>query len=192
MDLHAQSLGRAMLVVRGAMAFMAGVVASNNPSMTADSLVLLMGVWTVVDGAALVRQAYPSTGTTQRAEAQPGLMVLGGVGVLVGAICVVAPGLSANALVWLLAAWFAVRAVAESMGVFALASSRARTFLGLSVLVDVALVVAFVMGSSGSTTNLVLFGGALASAWGALHLGLATTAGKKVTQEAGDRLLAPR
>ncbi len=83
-----------------------------------------MGVWALADGAALVRQAYPPTGTTRRAEAQPGLMVLGGLGVLVGAICVLAPGLSSDALLWVLAAWFAVRAVAEGMGVFALAASR--------------------------------------------------------------------
>ncbi len=48
------------------------------------------------------------------------------------------------------------------------------------------------MSSGGSTANLVSFGGGLASVWGALHLGLATAARKKVTHEVGTRLLAPR
>jgi uncharacterized membrane protein HdeD (DUF308 family) len=181
-----------MLVVRGCIAFLAGVLVSNNSGMQADTLFLFLGVWTLADGAALVRQAYPSTGTIQRAEAQPGLMVLGGLGVLVGAITVVAPGVSTSALIWLLAMWFAVRAVAEGMNVATSERSKARIFMGMSALVDVGLVVVFATHTGNDIVNLALFGGAVAALWGGLQLGVGVAAAKDTREHVASRLLAPR
>jgi len=191
-DLHALSLGRAMLVVRGLIGFLTGVVASNNPGSTADRVILLLGVWTLLEGAALVRQAYPPSGTSRRAELQPALVALGGLGVLVGAVTVLAPGLSTSTLIWLVAVWFAARAVAEGIATATAPQSRSRLFLGLATLVDLGLVVVLVTNTSGGGSALVLFSGALASVWGGLHLALGVKAGNKTPEAVAGRLLAPR
>ncbi len=192
MDLHALSQGRAMLVVRGVIAFIAGTWASNNPGMSGSAAVTLLGLWTLGEGAALVRQAYPPTGTTRRAEAQPYLMGLGAIGIAVGALTVLAPGLSTTALIWLLGLWFVTRGLAEAVATAATAAGRARTFLGLSALVDLVLAAVLLTHVSGTATSIVLFGGGLSALWGVLHLGLAMFAGRKTPQEVGGRLLAAR
>ena len=192
MDLHALSLGRAMLVVRGIIGFLTGVVASNNPGSTSDRVILLLGVWTLLEGAALVRQAYPPSGTARRSEAQPALVALGALGVLVGVVTVLAPGLSTTTLIWLVAVWFAARAVAEGIATMTASPSRARLFLGLATLVDLGLVVVLVTNTTGGGSALVLFSGALVSVWGGLQLALGVKAGNKTPEAVAGRLLAPR
>ncbi len=192
MDLHALSLGRAMLLVRGIAAFTAGVWASNNPGMTVDGVIVLLGLWTLVEGAALVRQAYPPTSTDRRAESHPALMALGSLGVAVGALTILAPGLSNAIQLWVLASWFVVRAVAEGLATAATKPGKARVFLGLAILVDLGLAAVILTHTSGTGNSIVLFGGALISLWGLLHLGLAVYAGKTIRQDVAVSLLAPR
>ena len=47
-----------MLLVRGGIAFLVGVVVSNQPGASADALMTLFGLWAVAEGAATIRQAY--------------------------------------------------------------------------------------------------------------------------------------
>jgi uncharacterized membrane protein HdeD (DUF308 family) len=181
-----------MLVVRGCIAFVAGVWAGNSPGMSADGAVTLLGIWTLAEGAALVRQAYPPTGTTARAQAQPALMALGGLGLAAGALTVVAPSISTSVIIWVLGAWFAVRGAAEVVATPATTPSRARLFLGLSAVVDLVLATVLMTHTTGTATSIVLFGGGLAALWGVLHVGLGLYAGNKIREEAGSPLLAPR
>ena len=58
MDPHALSQGRTMLLVRGGIAFLIGVVISNQPGASADALMNLFGLWALLEGAATIRQAY--------------------------------------------------------------------------------------------------------------------------------------
>ena len=175
MELHALSKSRLMLVVRGGAAFVCGFVASNNPGLTVDSLVLLLGMMTVVEGAAMVRQGLPPEYDERPAERHPQLALLGGVAVAVGALCVLAPGQSARPLLWVLATWFAVRAAAEALTTPSRKPATPRALLGLATVVDVALVVLIaVYNHPGSDpVALVLFSGALVVIWGVLHIGLA-------------------
>jgi uncharacterized membrane protein HdeD (DUF308 family) len=192
MDLDAQSLGRSMILTRGGVAFVVGVIASNQSGIAAASLVVVWGAWALADGAATLRQAYPPSGTSRRAEAQPVLLVLGGIAVIVGVLAVVVPGLSPGTLTWLLAAWFAVRAAFELLGAYA-ARSKARVLLGAAALVDLGLVAVFVTHTSGSVVDLALYGGGLALVWGLLYLslGLVTAQVLEWTPK-GPRLLSRR
>ena len=139
MDLHALSLGRSMMLTRGGIAFLVGVITSNQEGISATSLAVIWGLWALLDGAATVRQAYPPSGTSRRAEARPVMLVMGGIAIAVGVLVVVVPGISVATATWLLAGWFAVRAVFEALGAFA-ARSKARLLLGAAALVDVGLV----------------------------------------------------
>jgi uncharacterized membrane protein HdeD (DUF308 family) len=170
MDLHALSLGRSMMFARAGIAFLVGVITANQAGMSATSLVVVWGLWALADGASTIRQAYPPSGTSRRPEAQPVLLVMGGIALAVGVLVVVVPGLSVGALTWLLAGWFAVRAVFEGLGAYA-ARSKARVLLGAAALVDLGLVAVFVTHTSGGV-DLGLYGGGLALVWSLLYLSL--------------------
>jgi uncharacterized membrane protein HdeD (DUF308 family) len=102
-----------MLLVRGGVAFLFGVVISNQPGATADALMTLFGLWAIVEGAATIRQAYARVDQSHRVEARPTLLVLGGVALVVGIVCVLGLGLSSTALTWVLAAWIIFRVGSE-------------------------------------------------------------------------------
>ena len=192
MDLNAQSLGRSMMLVRGGVAFVVGVVASNQSGISATSLVLIWGVWALADGTATLRQAYPPSGTIHRPEAQPVMLVLAGVALVAGVMAVIVPGLSVGTLTWVLAAWFAVRAAFEGLGAYA-ARSTARYLLGAAAIVDVGLVAVFVTHTSGSVVDLALFGGGLALVWSLLYLSLGLATAHVIEMvAAGPRLLSRR
>ncbi len=192
MDLHAQSLGRSMMLARGGSAFVVSVVVVNQPDISAASLLAVWGVWAIADGAATLRQAYPPSGTPSRTKAQPLLLVLGGVALAVGSFTVVVPGLSPGTLIWLMAGWFAVRAGFESLGAYA-ANANARALLGAAAAVDVGLVAAFVTHTSGGVTALALFGGGLTLVWSLLYLSLGLTTAKVLeSTPEGPRLLSRR
>jgi uncharacterized membrane protein HdeD (DUF308 family) len=193
MDLHALSLGRSMMLTRGGIAFLVGVIATNQSGMSATSLVVLWGVWALLDGLATIRQGYPPSGTSSRPEARPVMLAMGGVAVAVGLLVVVVPGLSVGSVTWLLAGWFAIRAVFEVLGAAAARSSSARVLLGAAALVDIGLVAVFVTHTSGSVVDLALFGGGLALVWSLVYLTLALmTAPVRDWTPEGTRLLARR
>jgi uncharacterized membrane protein HdeD (DUF308 family) len=190
MDLHALSLGRSMMLTRGGIAFVVGVIVTNQSGVSATSLAVIWGVWAVLDGLATIRQGYPPSGTADRPEARPVMLAMGGVAVAVGLLVVVLPGLSVGTATWLLAGWFAVRAVFEALGAAA-ARSRARVLLGAAALVDIGLVAVFVTHTSGSVVDLALFGGGLVLLWSLVYLTLALATAHVVDwAPEGPRLLA--
>ncbi len=193
MDLHALSQGRSMLVVRGTIAFLVGLIISNNSGLSADTVLMLVGVWTLLDGGATIWQAYQPTHPGRPAAMHPSLRVVGGVGIAVGAIAVLMPGLSTGTLIWLLAAWFAFRAVVQVTAGFSGVPGRALAFLVLAATADLGLVAILLTHRSGSIESIALFGGGLAFAWGVLQMFLGTVAGRAPKRETvGPRLLAPR
>src|SRR3954452_6558310 len=194
MDLRALSQGRSALVLRGVIAFLFGVVASNMPEgVSADTLVTLLGVWALAEGAATLRQGLPRLGPAGGTVPQPAVLAVGGLAVLVGVVAVLGLGLSSTALIWLLAAWLTVRAVAEVVIAFTQIPNRPRVFMALTAVVDLAVVAVLATHSTGSVVNAAMYVGVLIALWGALTLGLglATKAVLVFTPE-GPRLLSPR
>ena len=193
MDLHALSQGRLMLVVRGTIAFLIGLIISNNAGLSADTVLMLIGVWTLLDGVAVIWQAYQPTHPGRPAEMHPALRVVGAVGIAVGVLAVVVPGISAGTLIWLLAAWFAFRAVVQVTAVLSGVPGRSATFLVLAAVADLGLVAILMTHRTGSIESIALFGGGIAFAWGVLQMFLGGVAGKTPKRETvGPRLLAPR
>lgn len=96
-------------VARGVLTLIFGLLALIWPGAAFLSLALVFGAYAFVDGiAALV------TGFSSRAGGVRWPLVLSGVlGVLAGAFTFVNPGVTALALLWLIAAWALVRGVLE-------------------------------------------------------------------------------
>src|SRR3954452_225815 len=100
-----------ILAVRGALAVLFGLLALIWPGITVLALVLLFGAYALVDG---VMALYTALFDRGRRGGRAGWLVLEGVaGVLAAIGAVVWPGITALALLYLIAAWALVTGVAE-------------------------------------------------------------------------------
>ena len=98
------------LVLRGVLAILFGLTAFFWPDITLLSLVLLFGAFALTDGILAIAAAV--TGATH-GERWWVLVLEGLSGIAIAAITVVWPGISALALVYLIAAWALVTGVLE-------------------------------------------------------------------------------
>ena len=190
MDPHALSQGRTMLLVRGGIAFLVGVVISNQPGASADSLMTLFGIWALLEGAATIRQAYARVDQSEKIAARPVLLVLGGAAVVAGLLAIFGLGLSSKALTWMLAAWILVRVGFEVWCAIVAPLTRIRVLFALSALVDLVLVAFLVTHTGGSVSDLALVGGGIVALWGVITLVIGMAASKvDLITAAGPRLL---
>jgi uncharacterized membrane protein HdeD (DUF308 family) len=94
-----------VLLIRGILAVLFGLMAFVLPGVTLVTLVLLYGVYALADGIAALWVG--GRGRTWS-------LVLGGVlGILIGIFTFISPGITAIALLYLIAAWAIVRGIFE-------------------------------------------------------------------------------
>ena len=90
-----------MLAVRGVAAILFGLVALVWPDITLSALLILFGAFVFVDGASAIAMAITGESSMPR-----WVLALDGIaGVTIAAITLVAPGVTALALLYLIAAW---------------------------------------------------------------------------------------
>jgi uncharacterized membrane protein HdeD (DUF308 family) len=94
-----------VLLIRGILAVLFGVMAFTLPDLTLVTLVLLYGVYAFADGLTAI-----FVGGGARAWS---FVLLGALGVAVGVFTFIYPGITAVALLYLIAAWAVVRGVFE-------------------------------------------------------------------------------
>jgi uncharacterized membrane protein HdeD (DUF308 family) len=127
-----------VLLIRGILAVLFGVMAFALPGLTLVTLVLLYGVYALADG-------LTALWVGGRARAW-WFVLLGIVGVIVGILTFIYPGITAVALLYLIAAWAIVRGIFEIIAAIQLRkeiSNEWMLILGgiLSILFGVVLVV---------------------------------------------------
>src|SRR5215216_1790874 len=90
------------LAIRGAIAIIFGLAALLRPGIALEALILLFGAYALVDGVFAIVGVFGGTrGGTPRWL----LLVEGIAGILAGIIALIYPGLTAIALLYLVAAW---------------------------------------------------------------------------------------
>ena len=111
------SLNWSALAIRGVIAIAFGIIAFLLPGLTLGALILLFAAYAIVDGV-----SHVITGIRQRSGDGPdGLMILGGiVGIAVGVIAVILPGVTALFLLALIGAWAIVTGAAEIVAAYRL------------------------------------------------------------------------
>jgi uncharacterized membrane protein HdeD (DUF308 family) len=98
------------LVLRGVIAILVGIVTFVWPGITVGALVLLFGAYALLDGVLSLVGAWRAS----RAHERWGALVLEGIaGIVTAAITVLWPGITAIALVYVIAAWALVTGVFE-------------------------------------------------------------------------------
>ena len=175
-----------LLVARGALGIVFGVMAMAWPVSTAVTLAVLWGIWAVVDGAAALAAAFTAPG------AGPKIMfaVLGVLGLVAGLMAFTRPGVTVVALTWLLGIWLVVRGAVD-LGATVAGARVGPVWLGVvsSVLSIVAgLVCAANPGRS--AVALAFWLGLLAALWGVVFVAVLNYA--QFSGDKGDKAKAQR
>jgi uncharacterized membrane protein HdeD (DUF308 family) len=154
-----------MLMVRGVLAVVFGVVAMTWRVETAAVLVVIWGVWAVCDGVSLLVQAF-----TRRTDgARWWAAGVGLIAVVAGLLAIARPGMAAVTLTWLLGIWAIARAGLEALGARHVSGSPRWLLLagaGLSMLIGVL----FVVNPGEAAVALTFLLGLTAVVWGVVYL----------------------
>jgi uncharacterized membrane protein HdeD (DUF308 family) len=168
-DALAESLARNwwLLLLRGIAGVAFGVLAFAWPGLTLFALVLLYGAYALVDGVFAIVAAIKSRG-----RAPTGWLALVGVlGIAAGIVTFLWPGITALALLALIAAWSILHGVFEVVGAIRLRREiRGEGLLILSGLLSVAFGVAVLIWPGAGALALVWLIGGYAIVFGVLMI----------------------
>jgi uncharacterized membrane protein HdeD (DUF308 family) len=145
---------------RGVAAILFGVLALVWPGITVFALVIVFGAYALVDGAFTLVAAFGDRDGDRTRGSRAWLFASGIAGILTGIIAAVWPGITALALLWVIALWAMVTGVFDIVAAFQLRKETRREWLlalsgALSVLFGVLLVV---WPAAGVLTLVVLIG----------------------------------
>jgi uncharacterized membrane protein HdeD (DUF308 family) len=159
-----------IMAVRGVAAIVFGVLTFIWPGASLFALVLLFGAYSVVDGAFNI-----GAGISMRGEPRWGWLVFGGaISIAVGVLTFLWPGITAFALLMLIAAWALVTGVAEIAAAIRLRKHvRGEWLLALSGILSIAFGVLMFLFPGTGALAVVLWIGAYAVVFGVLLLALA-------------------
>jgi uncharacterized membrane protein HdeD (DUF308 family) len=156
-----------MLMVRGGLAIVLGILAMVWPIETAITLAILFGVWALVDGLGSFAQAFEK-GTPTSARVL--LAVMGVVGLIVAFFAIFSPAVAAVTLTWILGIWLIVRGAFEVFAAFSATRDAPRWLLLVTAAVDVILGVLFVANPGTSVVAIAWILGLVAVVWGVVFL----------------------
>ena len=179
--------GWQIIVVRGVLAVLFGIVASIWPISTAVTLIVLWGVWAAVDGLSSLVQAFrPATPMPARV----GNALMGVLGLAVAFFAFVRPGLTAVTLTWILGIWLIARGVVDLVLAFGRTPPAPRGLLAFSGVVDLLLGVLFVANPGRAAVGIALLIGLVAIVWGLVFIAVGLVARSQV-RSARDSLSRP-
>jgi uncharacterized membrane protein HdeD (DUF308 family) len=151
-------------VLRGLFAILFGLLALFWPGMTLIALVILYGIYALADGVLALIEGF------HRDVRRAPLVLEGILGIAAGVIAFVWPGITAFALLYIIAAWALVTGIMEVIGAFRVKEHG--VWLGLSGVASVAFgVLLFAFPSSGALAVVTIIG-IYGVVFGALLLGV--------------------
>ncbi|WP_300683138.1 DUF308 domain-containing protein [Nocardioides sp.] len=161
------SLSWKLLMVRGAIGIVFGIVAMVWPISTIWALVVLWGIWALIDGiGSLAHALEPGTSGAGRIF----FVLFGIIGLAAAVIAITRPGLTAVTLTWVLGIWLIARGVMEVIGSFGAGQVVPRALLWLSAAIDILLGILFAANPGRSAVSIAFVLGLVALAWGLVFL----------------------
>ncbi|MEV8378167.1 HdeD family acid-resistance protein [Kribbella sp. NPDC056861] len=159
------TVGWKLLIVRGAIGIVFGILAIVWPISTAIALALLWGFWALMDGIGSLTQAF-----RPGAQGRLWLIVLGVIALIAAYFAIFSPAVTAVTLTWILGIWLIVRGVFEAVGAFTTDHLTPRWFLVLSAALSVLLGVLFAANPGKAAVGIAVVLGVVALLWGAAFL----------------------
>lgn len=155
-----------IFLVRGLIATVFGIMALVWPELTLTTLILLFGFYAIFDGVVAISNGFANRHDRDHRWAN---ILIGLAGILAGVLVIVLPGLSAIALMLLIAAWMIVIGVLQIAFAIRLRAVIANEwFLGASGLLSVLLGLYFMIFPGSGALALVTVIGIFAILFGAL------------------------
>ncbi|TCC07791.1 HdeD family acid-resistance protein [Kribbella soli] len=151
-----------MMVVRGAVGIVFGILAIAWPTETAIGLMLLWGFWALAEGISLLVQAMRSTSQGNRL----GPATLGVIAVIVAFFAIFSPGVTAQTLTWIVGIWLIGRGVVEVFTAFSSYRLTPRWMLLVGAGLSILLGVFFVANPGRGAVGIAVWLGLMALCWG--------------------------
>jgi uncharacterized membrane protein HdeD (DUF308 family) len=163
------TLGWKMLLVRGVIGIVFGIIAIVWPISTAIALAVLWGIWALVDGIGSFVQAFQRESRGSRLW----LVVLGLIAVVAGFIAITSPGLTARALTWILGIWLIIRGIFELVGAVSNQRITPRWLLVVSGLLSLLIGILFAANPGAGAVSIAVLLGVTAVVWGVVLIAVA-------------------
>jgi uncharacterized membrane protein HdeD (DUF308 family) len=160
------SLAWKVLVARGVIGLVFGVVAVAWPGETAVAFVVLWGIWALVDGIGSLIGGLSTDPPGPRWVH----LLMGAASLLVAFFAIFSPAMSAKTLTWILGIWLIVRGLSELVAAALGQADRSRLLLVLSGAVDLVLGVLFAANPGRAAVGITVVFGLVAMLWGAVFL----------------------
>jgi len=162
------TLGWKMLLVRGVIAVIFGILAIAWPIHTAIALALLWGIWALTDGIGSIVQAFQPESKGSRLW----LVVLGVIALVAAFFAITSPGMAAATLTWILGIWLIIRGVFELAGAFSSQQVVPRWLLVLNGLLSILIGVLFAANPGAGAVGIAVVLGVTALVWGVVLIGV--------------------
>jgi len=156
------SLSWKILVVRGVVGVVFGVLAMAWPELTILTLVVIWGIWALVDAAMSASAVFASgIGTGPRVV----FALIALAGLIAGLFALLRPGVAAVTITWFLGIWLLVRGVVMLVSAFS-PSTGSRGVVLLSAALDLLLGVLLVANPGRAALDIAWVLGLVAVIWG--------------------------
>lgn len=155
-----------VMVARGAVGVIFGIVAMVWPLSTVIALVVLWGVWALIDGIGAFVAVFTVPGT----GAKIGFALLGLLAIGVAIFCFVRPDVTAAALTWVLGIWLIVRGLVDAVVVLMERTKGTWALALVAALLSVVIGVLFVANPGKAVVSIAWILGLVALVWGVVFL----------------------
>lgn len=173
---------KSALAWRGIFAVIIGVIAVAWPGITVGAFVLVFAVYAFIAAGTAAAGAFRSRGSGGAA----GALLLAVIDVAAGVAALAWPGITALALVWIVAAWALIGGFAEIAMAFATGETAGqRALLGLGGLVSIALGVVFAIRPDVGAATIAQVYGLFSIVAGVSALVMAANAGNRSVAQQG-------
>ena len=177
-----------LLLVRGVIGIVLGIVLIAWPEATIVVLMVLVGLWALIDGIGLAAQVF-AKGASGGQRVFFGVMAL--IALVVAIVAIFRPGVAASVVTWFLGIWLLVRGLFELVGAFSSTISAPRWLLVLGALLDLVLGWLFVTNPGTAAVAVAWVIGLFAIAWGVVFVVLALAARSATKDLPRDSSLPP-
>ena len=177
-----------LLLLRGVIGIVLGIVLLVWPQATIVVLMVLVGIWALIDGIGLATQVF-AQGASVGQRVFFGVMAL--IALVVALVAIFRPGTAASVVTWFLGIWLLVRGLFELVGAFSSTIAAPRWLLVLGALLDLVLGWLFVTNPGTAAVAVAWVIGLFAIAWGVVFVVLALAARSATKDLPGDSSLPP-
>jgi uncharacterized membrane protein HdeD (DUF308 family) len=155
-----------MLVVRGAVGIVFGILAIAWPIETATALMVLWGFWALLEGVSLLIQAFQSRTQGSRL----GRALLGVIALIVAFFAIFSPSVTAQTLTWIVGIWLIIRGAFEVLTAFSSYRLTPRWLLLLGGGLSILLGAFFVANPGRGAVGIAIWLGLIALCWGVVFV----------------------